>query len=319
MNKLLAKSIRRILMAGSATVVAAGIIGTASAALGVQIPPPGPGQVPDYFGVVPNYANSPQPVMSKVVITDSELPGVGATATISADATTGAITAITVPVDGSGSGYVNPKVTITDEAGVGIDATADVTEMVSGVIKQITITNPGSGYLTPQITITDGSRGTGAIAAATTYDYANGVPTNKVMDVQLVNGGSGYSPATRVEVVNDNGALVTLHPVIQNGIITGFQEIPNPLPAGWIGLDSTDPGTGFNLPIAGTGIRKFVDSLPKLEEANNLGQKLPVAAPDTTTFQGADYYEIAEVEYVKQMHSDLPPTHLRGYVQIKHV
>ena len=39
--------------------------------------------------------------------------------------------------------------------------------------------------------------------------------------------------------------------------------------------------------------------------------------PDTNTFPGADYYEIAVVEYQEQMHSDLPPTTLRGYVQLE--
>jgi len=66
------------------------------------------------------------------------------------------------------------------------------------------------------------------------------------------------------------------------------------------------------------GIRKFVDGLPGLgaTNANNLGQYLTVGVPDTTTYLGADYYEIAIVQYREQMHSDLPPTLLRGYVQL---
>ncbi len=66
------------------------------------------------------------------------------------------------------------------------------------------------------------------------------------------------------------------------------------------------------------GIRKFVNELPGLTEANanNLGQYLPVAIPDTTTYPGSDYYEIAVVQYREQMHSDLPETLLRGYVQV---
>jgi len=52
--------------------------------------------------------------------------------------------------------------------------------------------------------------------------------------------------------------------------------------------------------------------------ANNLGQYIPVAVPEVVTVNGqeADYYEIAVVQYREQMHSDLPPTLLRGYVQI---
>ncbi len=64
-------------------------------------------------------------------------------------------------------------------------------------------------------------------------------------------------------------------------------------------------------------LRKFVDTLPGLNAAavNNLGQYIPVAIPDTLTYPGSDYYEIELGEYTKQMHSDLPPTKLRGYRQ----
>ncbi|MGD8807210.1 MAG: hypothetical protein PVH65_15240, partial [Chloroflexota bacterium] len=54
--------------------------------------------------------------------------------------------------------------------------------------------------------------------------------------------------------------------------------------------------SGQNTIIAG-GIRKFVNELPGLGAgaANNLGQYVSVAQPDTTTYPGADYYEIALV------------------------
>jgi len=66
-------------------------------------------------------------------------------------------------------------------------------------------------------------------------------------------------------------------------------------------------------------IRKFVDLLPGVGPAgaNNLGQYIPVAVPDTTTYPGCDYYELQLRQYREQMHSDLPPTTLRGYVQVK--
>jgi len=73
--------------------------------------------------------------------------------------------------------------------------------------------------------------------------------------------------------------------------------------------------SGSNVTISG-GIRKFVDSLPGLNAPNNLGQEIPVAVPDTTIYPDSDYYEIAVVEYEKQMHTDLPATTLRGYVQL---
>jgi len=79
----------------------------------------------------------------------------------------------------------------------------------------------------------------------------------------------------------------------------------------------TIDATGNGVP--GTGIRKFVDSLPGLgsTKANNLGQYIPVAVNDSISYPGSDYYEIALVQYVEKMHSDLPPTTLRGYVQLE--
>ncbi len=77
-------------------------------------------------------------------------------------------------------------------------------------------------------------------------------------------------------------------------------------------------GETCNGVIISGGIRKFVDGLPGLGPSgtNNLGQYISVAVPDTITYPGSDYYEIAVVQYREQMHSDLPPTLLRGYVQL---
>lgn len=72
------------------------------------------------------------------------------------------------------------------------------------------------------------------------------------------------------------------------------------------------------------GMRKFVDGLPGLgaDGVNNLGQYIPVATAGTIPVPvdgggtiDADYYEIELGEYTEQMHSDLPPTKLRGYRQ----
>ena len=66
------------------------------------------------------------------------------------------------------------------------------------------------------------------------------------------------------------------------------------------------------------GIRKFVDSLPGLgpDAKNNLGQYIPVAVPDTTTYPGSDYYEIAVVEDTEKLDTDLPPPKLPAQVQM---
>jgi FtsP/CotA-like multicopper oxidase with cupredoxin domain len=91
-----------------------------------------------------------------------------------------------------------------------------------------------------------------------------------------------------------------------------YFAIPNwansPLPA-------IDPLSGA---ISG-GMRKFVDGLPGLcgvSAPNNLGQCLPVATPDTTTFPGSDYYRIGLNDFNLKLHTDLPPTKLRGYVDL---
>ncbi len=229
MNTNLATAIQQLIITIGLTAFSVSTL----AAVGQQNPPPGPGQIPDYFGVVPNFANSPQPILTQV--------------------------------------------TITDPSGAG----------------------------------------SGAVAAATTYDYVNDVQTDRIMDVQLLSGGSGYDAKTSVTVSGGPGvSSITLTPLIVGGVITGFAEIPsasNPT----IINNFTGLGSGFKIPLAGSGIRKFVDSLPRLNAPNNLGQQMPVGVADTTTFPGSDYYEIAEVEYIQKLHSDLPPTRLRGYVQIK--
>jgi FtsP/CotA-like multicopper oxidase with cupredoxin domain len=128
-----------------------------------------------------------------------------------------------------------------------------------------------------------------------------------VTAITVVNGGSGYTFAN-VVVIGGGGSGATGAATIMTGTITAIAV--------------TNGGSGYDTV---PGMRKFVDTLPGLTPAgvNNLGQYLPVAVPDTTTFAGspgnpaADYYEIALVQYTQKLHSDLPATTLRGYVQIE--
>ena len=91
------------------------------------------------------------------------------------------------------------------------------------------------------------------------------------------------------------------------GCVSHYANSPMPTAAGLV--NGIQAYTG--------GIRKFVDTLPGLGSgaANNLGQYLPIAIPNTTSYPGSDYYEISLVEYTEKMHSDLPATRLRGYKQ----
>ncbi len=107
----------------------------------------------------------------------------------------------------------------------------------------------------------------------------------------------------------------TLDQLYFSGVYPNYANSPLPQPQ--------DPAcTGANV----CGMRKFVDTLPVLGVAgtNDLGNMIPVAVPDTTTFPGSDYYEISLVQFRQQLHKDLPPvaaggksggTLLRGYVQ----
>ncbi len=107
-------------------------------------------------------------------------------------------------------------------------------------------------------------------------------------------------------------------------VAMGQQLVLDALATHFVADPLTD--TGIHAAVSG-GIRKFVDELPQLcaptdlvpctgNGTATLDQFLPVAVPDTATYPGSDYYEIAVVQYREQMHSDLPPTLLRGYVQL---
>ena len=87
--------------------------------------------------------------------------------------------------------------------------------------------------------------------------------------------------------------------------------------------DNPFTDTGEHAEVSG-GVRKFVDDLSMLcdpatgpcDGTSTIGQFMPIGIPDTTTYPGSDYYEIALVQYREQMHSDLPATYIRGYVQL---
>ena len=153
--------------------------------------------------------------------------------------------------------------------------------------------------------------GTGASATATL------TVTGSVAGITVKNGGSGYTDAaTTVILIGGGGTGAVLKAVIneQTGAITSINVVA--------------AGSGYNTV---PGIRKFVDALPNLTPAgaNDIGQYIPIAAADTTTYPGsgsfgnpnyvppADYYEIALVQYTEKLHKDLPATLLRGYVQVK--
>ena len=199
-----------------------------------------------------------------------------------------------------GTGYqVQPLVNISKPDLVGgLQATASATMDANGVVTGVVIANGGSGYTSaPTVTVTDASKN------APTTD-AVVVASIGVTRIDVINGGAGYTAAPTVTIADtvglaDKGASATAKVAIF-GSVTG--------------ITVTNPGAGYLTP----GIKKFVDTLPGEgpANANDLGQYIPVAVPDTTTYPGTDYYEIAVVQYRMKFHRDLPATLLRGYVQL---
>jgi FtsP/CotA-like multicopper oxidase with cupredoxin domain len=207
-----------------------------------------------------------------------------------------------IQIISGGSGYTFPTVDFDlPDRPNGVQATGHAVMDAGGTITAVVVDTPGSGYSTaPGMTIRDGTifdpvlpSGSGVVTTS---------PTLFIGEMVVEAPGSGYLNPPGVTITDPNGSGATATAALDNGVISA--------------ITVSKPGSGYLTP---GGIRKFVDTLPGLTSAgaNNLGQYIPLAVADTTTFPGADYYEIAVVEYQEQMHSDLPPTTLRGYVQLE--
>jgi FtsP/CotA-like multicopper oxidase with cupredoxin domain len=211
----------------------------------------------------------------------------------------------------AGISYTFPTVDFDYPDGPGgVQASAHAEfDPITGAITAIVIDNPGSGYSSaPNVVIRDGTLydpinngGSGATATATL----------SISSIVVEYPGDGYTSAPTV-VINDptgTGALATA--TVSAGAVTA--------------INLTAGGSGY---ITTGGIRKFQDGLPVLCDPtagwdactdNNLGQHIPIAVPDTTTFPGTDYYVIALVQTRERMSSSLPVegTLLREYVQLE--
>ena len=229
-----------------------------------------------------------------VAITDSSpTPGSSAMAVAS-----GGVDAVTLVHGGSGYGdkpvvkFSLPDLpTGTQAAGVAqMDAT--------GAVTSVSIADPGSGYTSaPTVDIMDGLLQNNAGPAVVTA-------TIGVSQIDISDGGNDYTVAPTITIRNavepfDRGASATAT-IAAKGAVTS--------------ITVNHSGAGYITP----GIKKFIDTLPGLgaASANNLGEYIPVGQPDTTTYPGTDYYEIAVVQYRHTFASDIAPTIVRGYVQL---
>lgn len=234
-----------------------------------------------------------------VTITGGGLPSTPATATAS-----GGVDSLNLA--GGGSGYTiqpivhfslpdasycsNPGVTCTEP-------TATAT-MAGGAVTGVVLLTPGSGYAhAPSVDIYDGGLPNLAGPATVTATIDAG-------RIDITNGGAGYDSVPTVTISDsvaplDKGATAVAKVAVL-GAVTG--------------ITVDQPGAGYLTP----GLKKFVDTLPGdgSSAANNMGEYIPIAVPDTTTYPGTDYYEIAVVQYRQKFASSLPATLLRGYVQL---
>ena len=270
------------------------------------------------------------PIVSITSTLATPVPAV-ARATIATGVLTG------IAVDETGFGFTAPVVTITGgNPKPGFEATA----LASGGVDSLYLADGGAGYTQPFVSFSkpdlpDGRRATGYA----TLDASG----TSILAIEVVDSGSGYTNAPIVDILN--GLTLSATPAIVVATIginriditsggEGYDAVPEvtvsdtfgehdkgatatasvALLGAVTGIEVTNGGSGYLTP----GIRKFVDTLPGLgpEKTNNLGQYIPIAVPDTTTYPGSDYYEIAVVQYREKMHSSLPPSLLRGYVQL---
>ncbi len=280
-----------------------------SVAEGILALPAGmdPGGLPHYYGPYPNYANSPIPT---ITLTGTTPTTVGNPLSERAYATDNANNVFVV-VSGVLSTGTLENLQIWNQAfstgsppsaGNSFHAyvlrptgTANQYNVVfdSGLLTVPPLTTPGVSEIA---TFPIGS--IPVQANDVIGFYGNGIPLDIGAGTDIVSYPAPAAPA--------QGSTITL------GVDPGFPIFPQ---ARTYSIAATVNVGGA--PVISGGIRKFVDSLPGLGSAgaNNLGQYIPIAIPDTTTYPGSDYYEIELGQYTEQLHSDLPPTTLRGYRQ----
>lgn len=225
-----------------------------------------------------------------------------------------------VVIDDGGSGYTMPTVefalpdleTGTQAKGhvATVEADGEAGMTPDGQITRIVVDEPGSGYLTaPAVAVHNGTlfeplppNGEGRSAQPHT--------TLKLTGLTVTSFGSGYTSAPTVtitDVVGGAGSGAAATASTDVGAVTA--------------ITVTDPGAGY----LDVGIRKFVDELPLPCNpaaggcpTDAAARYLPIAVPTVKTYNGqeADEYTIALVQYRRQFSADLPPTLVRGYVQV---
>ena len=164
----------------------------------------------------------------------------------------------------------------------------------------------------------------GAITGFTVKASGSGysAPASLVITLADVNLSSPIT-ITPTVTLDSSGGLATVTGTVVGSFIAPQITVTDMGPA-WTPASPAATCGGLGQPACGSGavvlaniggaitggVHKFKDTIT-LPAAN-----LQLGVPDTTTFPGSDYYVIGLKEYTAQMHSDLPPTRLRGYCQM---
>ena len=234
-----------------------------------------------------------------------------------------------VNVTAGGSGYSMPTVdfdfpddpngtqatahvvcVVTPDVAADCTHAADITVSVDSVV----VDTPGSGYTSaPGVAILNGTQAD-PIALATGGTTATATSTLALSAVNVLEFGTGYASAPTVDITDPQGTGTgaSATAVTDGGAITA------------VTIDT--PGAGYLTP----GMRKFVDDLPMLcspPACPTTGKYLQTAVPEVKKYTdtsvtpsrdiAADEYVIGLVQYRTSFSSDLPPTLVRGYVQLE--
>lgn len=241
--------------------------------------------------------------------------GSGAVATAS-----GGVDAVTI-TDG-GSGYTMPTVDFDlpdDPNGTVAKGHVDPADLAAdGSVTKVTVDDPGSGYTSaPGVAIHNGTLAD-PIPGATEAKVSSSL---KLVALTVDTIGSGYTGTPDVTITDPTGkggAGAAANAVTDAGAISGIKVI--------------NPGAGY----LSVGMKKFQDELPitcdpradgtgcpdvaQLQAPSTKPSEkfIPVGVPEPVTTSGkpADEYVIGLVQYLTRFSSDLPPTLVRGYVQL---
>ncbi|HSK52382.1 MAG TPA: multicopper oxidase domain-containing protein [Clostridia bacterium] len=178
----------------------------------------------------------------------------------------------------------------------------------------VVVDNPGSGYASaPGVAIRNGTLFDPITPADPgAFSPASATATLSVSSIVVETYGAGYTTAPTVTIADavGDGTGATAEAAVDVGMVTSLELLAG--------------GSGY---VTTGGIRKFIDELPGLCTppacpTDPDAKYIPLGVPDTSgPYQAApdtsDSYEIGLVQYRTSFSSDLPPTLVRGYVQLE--